>query len=110
MVDPRLPGGPPEPPESGGGDIWVEDDGCSLISGSGNVVSEIGADGSGRAARAEVGDRESDFERVRDAIAAVSISWRRRRSLPKSRCNTVIARSLKQVSGELMAVVRTRTR
>jgi hypothetical protein len=94
MVDPRLPGtplDPLEPPEVGGGDIWVEC--CSLARSSVGATSELGP---GRGALMEVGDRDIDFERVRDATAAFSASWRRFRSLPKSRCKTAIDRSLPQ--------------
>jgi hypothetical protein len=67
MVDPRLP---LEPPEVGGGDIWVEC--CSLASGSRGAVSEELEPG--RGALVEAGDRDSDFERVREATAAFSAS------------------------------------
>jgi hypothetical protein len=71
MVD-RLPGGPldpPEPPEVGGGDIWVNR--CSLVNGSVDAASELGP---GRGALVEVGERDIDFERVREATAAFSDS------------------------------------
>lgn len=69
-----------------------------MVDGPAGATSDITAVESGRAAREDVEDRESDFERVREAIVAVSISWRRRCSLPRSRCKTVIARSLEPVS------------
>jgi hypothetical protein len=70
IVDPRLPElDPPEPPEVGGGDIWVEL--CSLASGSADAASELGP---GRGTLVEAGDCDSDFERVRKATAAFSAS------------------------------------
>jgi hypothetical protein len=69
IVDERLPLDPPDPPEVGGGDIWVEC--CSLESGSADAASELRP---GRGTLLEVGDRDSDFERVREAIAACSTS------------------------------------
>lgn len=68
------------------------------VGGSAITVSVL--EEPGRGARVDVGERDKDLDRVREATAAFSFSasWIRCRSRPKSRCRTVIARSYSNVS------------
>lgn len=88
MVDPRLPeilpDDVPEPPEVGGGDIRVD---------GGSSVIVMSVSDPGRGTRVDVGDRDTDFERVLEATAAFSASRIFCRSRPRSLCKTAIARS-----------------
>ena len=82
---PRAPAG------GSGGDPAVALD--PALVGGGGISAESAAPAGGRGMRVDVGDRETDFERVRRAIKPLSASCIRRSSLARSRCSTDIARS-----------------
>lgn len=92
MVAARLPGPPElaEPPEVGGGDIFPEGGSVSVWS---VIICSPVNELSGSCARATVGDWDNDLDREGVVVGALSASCRRRCSLVRARCSTVMARS-----------------